>query len=315
MLDTDKFSFKNSSNVRRSITIKNQKLIIEYYKELSKSVDKQIKQYGGLSGMSRKEELIRIKRSIEKELDNLYKNVRENIESGMKETSSAVVKDARNFMNRIGYNQKDSMNAFGSVPHDVVRNILNGNVYQNGWTLSKAIWGDSKKTTRDINKIIASGVAMNRSIYDIAKDLEKYVNPSKRKDFEWSKMYPGTKRVVDFNAQRLARTLISHSYQQSFKNVCEKNPFVVAYKWITADIHGRTCEVCKHRAYDDHHGLGPGIYPKNDLPTDHPNGLCDFEAVVPESIEDMKDDIFEWYDAPLGTFPELDEFAKQFNRR
>lgn len=314
MPNTNKFSFKNSNKVRRSITIKNQKLIRDYYKELSKSVDRQIKQYNGLSGMNRKEELIRIKRSLEREISNLNQSIKNNIENGMKETSSAVVKDARNFMSRIGYSETDSGRAFGSVPHDIVRNVINGNIYQKGWTLSKAIWGDSQKTIKDINKIIANGIALNRDIYDIAKDLEKYVNPSKRKDYQWSKMYPGTKRVVDYNAQRLARTMVSHAYQQSFKNVCENNPFVVAYKWITADIHGRTCDLCRHRAYDDHHGLGEGIFPKDDLPSDHPNGFCDFEAVIPDSLEYMRDNIFEWYNSPEGTFPELDEYARQFRR-
>lgn len=312
--NSNKFSLKNSNKVRRSITIKNQKKIKSFYEELSNKVRMQIKQNNNLSGIRKKEQLMRIQMSLKSEIEKLNKSIEDNIKSGMEETSSAVVKDARNFLGQIGYNEFDSNNAFRKVPTEVVRNVLNGNVYQTGWTLSKAIWGDSKKTIKDINKIVAEGIALNRDIYDIAKDLEKYVNPSKRKDFKWSKMYPGTKRVVDYNAQRLARTMVSHAYQQSFKNVCENNPFVVAYKWVTADIHGRTCELCKHRAYDDHHGLGPGIFPKDDLPIDHPNGFCDFEAVVPDSISSMSDKIFEWYNSPEGTFPELDEYAKQFRR-
>lgn len=312
--NSNKFSLKNSNKVRRSITIKNQKKIKSFYEELSKKVKTQIAQNNNLSGIRKKEQLMQIQMSLKSEIEKLNKSIEGSIKSGMEETSSAVVKDARNFLGQIGYNEFDSSHAFKRVPTEVVRNVLNGNIYQTGWTLSKAIWGDSKKTIRDINKIVAEGIALNRDIYDIAKDLEKYVNPSKRKNYKWSRMYPGTKRVVDYNAQRLARTMVSHAYQQSFKNVCEKNPFVVAYKWITADLHGRTCELCKHRAYDDHHGLGPGIFPKDDLPLDHPNGFCDFEAVVPDSISSMSDKIFEWYNSSEGTFPELDEYAKQFRR-
>ena len=69
-----------------------------------------------------------------------------------------------------------------------------------------------KNTQGDIQYIVAQGIASQKSAFDIAKDLEKYVDPSAKKDWAWSKVYPGTKKVVDYNAQRLARTMVSHAY-------------------------------------------------------------------------------------------------------
>lgn len=304
-----KFDLKNSEQVRRSVILKNQKQIHSFYKELYRDVNRQLKQKNYESGMSR-DDLIKVQRSLKSEIKKLDKSITNMILSGTDDTSKAIVKDAKSFLNQIGFKEYDAKNAYNGVPHEVVRNVLTGNVYK-GQPLSKSVWNITEKNVKDINKIVARGIALNRNIYDIAKDLEKYVNPSVRKGYEWSRMYPGTNRVVDYNAQRLARTMVSQAYQQVFKNVCEDNPFIVAYKWLTADIHGRTCEICRHRAYDDHHGLGPGIYPKNDLPVDHPNGFCDFEAVIPRSLESISDEISEWYVSPEGTFPELDEYARQ----
>lgn len=313
---SDKFDLKNARKVRRNVTIKNQKYVRDLYKDLYKEVSKEIKRKEGtLAGLRNKDQLMGIQRSLKREIKKLDKSITSTIESGVKETSSAIVRDADMFLKRIGF--KDYNSAYSGVPHEVVRNVLTGNIYagqisgKKRQVLSKRVWNITEKNAKDINKIVARGIALNKDIYEIAKDLERYVNPSERKDFKWSRMYPGTDRVVDYNAQRLARTMVSHAYWQSFKNVCDDNPFIVAYRWLTADIHGRTCEVCRHRAYDDHHGLGPGVYPKDELPIDHPNGFCDFEPIIPRSLRSMSDEISDWYVSPEGTYPELDEYARQ----
>ena len=161
----------------------------------------------------------------------------------------------------------------------------------------------SKKTHKDIDKIVAEGVALNKSAYDIAKDLERYINPTARKEWDWSKVYPGTNRVIDYNAQRLARTLVAHAYQQSLERTCEKNPFVTGYKWVSANSD-RTCELCKERDGQ--------IYEKGDLPLDHPNGLCTFIAVIPDSMTDISNRLADW--AKGKSDSALDEFAESLRK-
>ena len=223
------------------------------------------------------------------------------IRSSMKTTAQGVVDAQRKFLSKIGMFGIEG--AFSHVPNQIVTSIATGNIYDDNWTLSAAIWGMSKKTHKDIDKIIAEGVALNKSAYDIAKDLERYVNPAARKEWDWSKVYPGTNRVIDYNAQRLARTLVAHAYQQSLERTCEKNPFVTGYKWVSANSD-RTCELCKERDGQ--------IYEKGDLPLDHPNGLCTFIAVIPDSMTDISNRLADW--AKGKSDSALDEFAKSFRK-
>ena len=117
---------------------------------------------------------------------------------------------------------------------------------------------------------------------------------------------------IDYNALRLARTMISHAYQQSFENVNRNDPFVVGYRWLTSNFHGRVCEICRERSETDQFGLGVGVFPKDQLPLDHPNGMCTFEAVISDSMTDIARKIGQWYQAPIGTYPDIDKYVLDF---
>ena len=75
-------------------------------------------------------------------------------------------------------------------------------------------------------------------------------------------MYPRTNKKVDYNAQRLARTAVNHAFQQAQKRSCEKNPYVEGIRWISSNIHGRTCPICSDRDGE--------VFMVKDLPLDHP---------------------------------------------
>lgn len=192
--------------------------------------------------------------------------------------------------------------AFGSVPDQVVRELVTGQLYGGGWNLSSAIWGANEQVLKDIYGVVAAGVAQNSSIYEIAKNLEAYVRPEARKP--WNLKAPDGKLIyrkkVDYNAQRLARTLVQHSYQQSFVTTTQKNPFVEDYIWHANG--SRACALCEER--DNQH------FKKDELPLDHPNGMCVFEPNV--DIDKMIDQLADWVNSPDGTFPEIDEFSKNF---
>ena len=214
----------------------------------------------------------------------------------MKKTAEAIVGDNIDFLKEVGM---PVQGAFSHVPDEVVRAVATGQIYEGKWSLSRAIWKNTRRTQKDVQSVIAQGIAQNKSTYDIAKDLEKYVDPSAKKDWDWSKVYPGTAKKVDYSAQRLARTMVSHAYQQSFVRTTQKNPFVTKYKWVSAG-GARTCEICAAR---------DGVeYSKTDLPLDHPNGMCTFIAVIEDSMTDIADRIADW--ALGGSDPELDTFAR-----
>ena len=232
------------------------------------------------------------------------------IKGNMYTIADAVVADNIKWLESFGFS-KDGLNAaFNYVPDEVVRNLITGQIYDSGWSLSARIWGDNEQTMKDAYQIMAKGLAENKPVYEIAKDLEQYVRPSARKSWnpvlamkntktgqiEYKRIY---KKQVDYNAQRLARTLAQHSYQQSFVATTQKNPFITDYIWHSNG--SRPCELCMSR--DGVH------FKKNELPMDHPNGMCTMEPAV---AEDMVDQLADWFNSPDGTYPEIDEFAGNF---
>ena len=288
---------RSAEKLRLKLTKTQQKEITRMYRRISRNINKQL---AGLpdttTGHLRKIYLERLQQQINEELTALGRDVQSLIQTNMAAVAGAAVDDSLALLSKMGF---PIQGAFSSVPSDVVKSLLTGQVYDGRWSLSRSIWNSTTKAKKDINTIIAEGIAQNKSTYDIAKDLEKYVNPSARKDWAWSKVYPGTNKVVDYSAQRLARTMVSHAYQQAFVRTTKPNPFVTKYKWLASNSN-RVCELCNSRD-----GV---LFEKDDLPMDHPNGMCTFTAVIDQSMTDIADRLADW---ALGKpDPELDTFAQ-----
>lgn len=305
----NKLSLKDSEKVRTDTVVSQKNKIKRMYLELSKQIAQEAKKYEGkdnVSSIMRMRYLNDLENQIKQASQSLMNEVRTEITQGMKNISEAVVNDNIKWMNSIGL---DIKGAFSYVPKDVVNSIATGQIYESGWSLSKRIWGANEKTLEDIHSVVSKGIAANMSTYDIAKDIEKYVNPNAKKDWKWAKVYPGTNKQVDYNAQRLARTLSNHAFQQSFVKTTIKNPFVENYKWNTAFSH-RTCDTCIELAQNDAYGLGAGIFPKGMLPLDHPNGMCYPTAVITKSQDEIAAEIAEWYNSPEGSNKGIDEYVR-----
>ncbi len=257
------------------------KLYHQVYLDLKKEMNK-LSHSGTTSESLRKTYLNKLTKELKAAYKSLGVGLEKTIEKGIVDTATAVVQNNADWLKKAGLTIEG---AYSYVPKDIVSMLVTGQLYGEGWTLSKAIWGQSQKHAEDINKIVAAGVAANKSAYDIAKDLETYVNPEARKEWDWSKVYPGTSKKVDYNAQRLARTMVSHAYQQSLLATTKYNPFVTGYKWRSAHTH-RTCELCNSR--------DGKIFSAEELPLDHPNGLCTFLVELEGSLEDVANRLGDW---------------------
>lgn len=301
---TNPLIYKDAEKVRDSITESQKKAIAQLYNDWADDIAKMAEYYkhkttasAPLSERYYRELMGQLRQTSQEVSNEVYKGLRQS----MYLVSDAVVKSNTEWLQKFGF-PKDGLNAaFSYVPDSVVRSIVTGQVYDSGWSLSKRIWGDNEQTMQDLYRIVGGGVAKQTPIYEISKQLEKYVRPEAAKqwnltDKDGKKIYP---RQVDYNAQRLARTLVQHSYQQAFTAVNAKNPFVIDYIW---NANGsRACELCLSR--DGQH------FKKDELPLDHPNGMCVME---PNIAEDMTEQLVNWFNADDGTYPEIDEFAKSF---
>lgn len=296
--------FKDAEAARDAIMASQQKEIAALYENWADEIGERAKYYSRKSTASAPvseryyKELRKQLRQTSREVSNeVYKKIKSNIYV----VSDAVVADNVKWLESFGFSSSGLNAAFSYVPDQTVRNLITGQIYESGWSLSARIWGDNEQTLKDIYQVMARGLAENKPIYDIAKDLESYVRPSAK--LLWNLRTDDGKRIykkqVDYNAQRLARTLTQHGYQQSFIAVTQKNPFITEYVWHSNG--SRVCELCKSR--DGAH------YKKTELPMDHPNGMCTMEPVV---VDNMVDRLADWFNSPDGTYPEIDEFAGNF---
>lgn len=296
--------FKYSTAIRDSITKEQEQYITDLYKQWSEDVQKQAEWYANhgtpsapLSSMYYN----KLYNQMQQQSKEISNSIYTNIKNGMFKVSDAVVKDATDWMSGFGFNKNGLDAALSYVPQSTVNALVTGSVYggPGSWSLSSAIWGDNEKALRDIYSIVAQGIAEQMPIDGIANKLAQYVSPTKQ--LQWSgpngiKIY---KHAVDYNAQRLARTLVQHAYQQSFVAATKDNPFILEYVWFANGP--RVCPICADR--DGAH------FKKDKLPLDHPNGMCTMEPVVDDK---MVDKIANWVNGEDGTYPEIDKFAKTF---
>lgn len=197
----------------------------------------------------------------------------------------------------------DFSNMFTRIPKEALAELVNGGFYKDGKGLSKRIWNNEKKINADFDYIIQKGLAEKRSIVDIAEDLSKYVNPNAKRDMDFKRIYPNIgNRKIEYNSFRLAVTSISHAYQLSMQRSCKANPFVEGIQWHTSNSHRNTCSICLSR--------NGKIYKSDELPLDHPNGICYFTPAIKKSMEDIGLELRNWVNG--GKNSKLDAWYNRY---
>lgn len=292
-----KMVFETAENTRLAVTAETQKQLRNNFNKLALDMEKKSKALENktnISSQMKKEYLDDFSKDIRKESKTIFKKLQGKIENDMGSVAMGAVVDMDEWCKHAGISMGTALH---NIPMQTVQNVANGKVYGGDWTLSKAIWGCDQKVAKDINTIVSNGIAANMSAYDIAKDLEKYVDPSAKKDWAWNKVYPGTSKRIDYNAQRLARTMVNHAYQQSTVQACKQNPFVTGVEWISACTN-RTCDLCLSRHKH--------VFSKNDVPLDHPNGMCTLVAYIEKNMDDISNELADWANGKPNE--ELDEW-------
>ena len=173
-----------------------QKKIQALYKKVAADLAKEaakIPKDGKVSEKIKRNYLDQYVKQLEKEIDKLEETIYKEVQVRMGLTAQAVVDANIKWMGKAGLNLAG---AFDTIPEEVVKNLIYGKVYKKNWTFSKALWKADSKIKKDIHTIVAEGLAKQKPTFDIAKDLEKYVNPSAKKPWDWNKVYPGTSKKV-----------------------------------------------------------------------------------------------------------------------
>lgn len=299
----NKLIFQSAEKARDAIQASQQKEIAALYEKWAKQIGAKAATFATKKNASApvsEMQMRELEKMLQKAGEQVTKEVNGVITKNIYSSANVVAESNAEWLKSLGFDGDAVSAAFSNVPVNVVQNIVTGQIYEGGWNLSQAIWGNNQQILKDAYGVVAAGVAQNMSAYEIAKLLEEYVSPSAKKP--WNLKAPDGKKIykkqVDYNAQRLARTLVQHSYQQSFIATTKENPLVTDYIW---DANGsRVCPICKAR-----HGKH---FPKDKLPMDHPNGMCVMVPNTP-SYNDMADKLADWVKGKED--PALDKFASK----
>lgn len=300
-----------SKEERDKVTAERERKLYQSFENMRKQIDEQIQtmNFSTVSERVKRQQLEEIRNKLQEQLQSHYNALESGLKDDMVSVGQSVLKESESFYTSLNMPIGMSITSF---PVEIMNNVVNGSVYDEKWYLSKALWGDYTEKLDQINEVISNGIGLNLSSFEIAKQLEQYVDPAAMhpsktivtpclqdpvsgklysKDYvnrhpekDWSGFKEKNSYFrygkVDYNAQRLARTLINHAYQQNVVHQAKTNPFATGVKW-EASGGERMCEICEER--------DGKIFPVDDVPLDHPNGMCTFSVVTNLSLMEMSD--------------------------
>lgn len=235
---------------------------------------------------------------IQNRMRALHEEMEELINEYSLESAKAAADVHKDTLQKIGNMaglDVDFQNTFGNIPSEALKAMKSAEMYKDGMDLSKRIWNITQQSGKQIEEIIYSGIAQGTNAVDLAKLLQEHVNPLSRKVWDNGKIkellgdgYAWANKQIEYNALRLARTSIAHTFTLSNKLSAQKNPFVEKMRWHSVFAHGRTCSICKERDGKE--------YTIKDLPFDHPNGMCWEEPIYDKSLDLYAKELRDWVD-------------------
>lgn len=276
MKDVEKNRNKEMKNISKKIRKLYKDVANDYIKKLNKVPERSLQERFLTDSI----------KYLQKEYDRLGKEIEGSVTKGISKIIRDTTDAQLSFFGGLCVDLKPHFaDMFTRVHEDVLREVISGEMYKDKISLSKRIWKDIDKTKADLEYVLSRGLAEKKGTYEIAKDLEKYVNPNCLKDYNWSMVYPKSKKKIDYNAYRLANTYINHAYQNVAKKSCEKNPYVDGIQWLSAH-DDRVCDICAER--------NGKVYKVEDLPLDHPMGRCSFLYAISMDLEDIGEELGRW---------------------
>lgn len=260
---------------------------------------------------------IDIARLLNEYAKDLYKQLYPNITENMMKSSIIQRQVLLDYVDQVAKDRhlsKIIKNNINIHSNNVVKTLIAGEYYKDGKTLSKRLWNIAKENGNKIDEFIKMNIASGANARKLANDLELLINPKNR--IVTNNFKAGFNSYkISYNAQRLARTSITHAAAETQIQNSKRNPFNRALKWnLSAShsvrMHGKTDE-CDDYANEDSYGLGIGIFPTEKIPLQHPNCLCYFTEEVAD-IDDAIARINKWVDGEEDK--ELDKWCDGYDR-
>lgn len=289
---------KQAEKQRIRITNQQRIQIANIFAESANDIGKNLSYKISIGDDVKRDYVIDYARELKRNSKYIFDDVKQSIISGNLNTARCVTDAQSNFWGNINPAlQQRVQDSMSKIPQAVVNEIVSGGLYKDGNGLSSRIWRQKKTYEHDIDYIIERGIIEKKSALELAQDLQQYVKPGAQKSFDWKTCYPNAQEKVDYNAQRLARTSNTHAYQMAFQRSTRDNPFITQYQWHSSNS-GRVCPLCAE--------MDGKMFDKDDVPLDHPNGMCVITAIIEKDYDEIADEIADYVNG--GSNPDLDNW-------
>ena len=154
---------------------------------------------------------------------------------------------------------------------EVIEKIIKGLIYKDLLSLKKRCNSINKRTIKNINRFINDNCTEKIKTGILIKKVVNYINPKKN-----------NKKCMN-SFKRAARTTLNHTFREILVSDSKENLLVEAILWELSPDHFVRMpdgDICDYYAENDLYGLGPGIFPINEVPYSHPNCLCSISYIL-----------------------------------
>jgi hypothetical protein len=157
-----------------------------------------------------------------------------------------------------------------------------------GYTFTERMKTAKNGTTKVIRAIVENEVKKGTSAKDIAKKIQVYVKPTGNArvaplDVIRASKARSTRGIpsgsIQSNAIRIARTETAYTYRQAAVDYYKDESFVAGFKWVLSNSHGHVDQCNEWAAKELYKADG------SDLPSGHPNCVCDTQVVLKSKSE------------------------------
>lgn len=292
-----------------------EKNIIKVYSKAAKELEEKLRTVK----VGSKEE--RYLSSMKRELDNyvkvLRKDLKKELANGIKEASSLAAGIQTSFFDNILEQSVEATfkQMFSTIADEAVKQMVASGYYKDGKTLDTRLWNLTKKNAEDIENLITTNIAKGSDSRELAKLLDKYINPKKilKQDY----VVKGMDRNISYQATRLARTSLKHAFDESYRRTAGANPFTKGIKWNLSPSHydrqvkkwGK--DICDVYATQNDYNLGVGVFPADKLPISHPNCLCNLTTETTD-LKEARKELADWVKG--GKNEKLDAWMETYGK-
>lgn len=168
--------------------------------------------------------------------------------------------------------------------------------------LPRRIWRAGEATRLRVDALVAEGIRNGTGALQLSRQLEQFLLPERR--VLRSRRPYGIDASAD--AMRIARTELSHAFNQAAYISAYTNPYVRGYDVARSAWGDADCPICPDHATIDLSGnrvRQPYNFGEGRIPPYHPHDMCNVRPAVVEDMNAVSDQLRGWMEGDSEVEP------------